>query len=92
MVSDEELDERVEREHLDDERSLRGARGDRAGGEIAGRRRRRGGRERALPGHVRPDHYAEVHSIHPVLRRMRFDLRIRAQHTASEKADIQRQE
>ena len=89
MVSDKELDERVEREHLDDERRL-GARGDRAGGEIAGRRRRRGGRESALPGHVRPDHHAQVHGAHPVLRRMRFNLRSREQVVASETAKLQK--
>ena len=90
MVPDEELDERVEREHLGDECRLGGARSDRAGGEIARRRRRRGGRERALPGHVRPDHHAEVHGTHPVLRRMLFNLRISTQFTTSERAEFQR--
>lgn len=74
MVSDEKLDESVEREHLA-ERHLGGAGGDRAGGEVGGGgRRRRGGRERARPGDVRPDHHAEVQRGHLVLRRMRLHL------------------
>lgn len=74
MVSDEKLDESVEREHLA-ERHLGGAGGDRAGGEVGGGgRRRRGGRERARPGDVRPDHHAEVQGGHLVLRRMRLHL------------------